>query len=398
MHNTVWLRSLFGILTSYSSPLVYLDNASTTQKPDFVLDAFKFINFKVCANLARGKYFLSYKLGLMYALARKQMLRSVGAGECYGCVVYKSATEALNRVCLGLAPRLGRGVVVGITEHHSGLVPWLAARRVYGIGVEAIGLGCDHILNVNRFLKVISANNVGVVLISHMSNVLGALIPIRLYVRASDCVSAVSVIDGTQAASHLKLNLSRYACTEYVLTAHKLYGPAGVGIGIGTLTLLQNLPPVVVGGGGIRAVNLSRLTYALADSPLKHEAGSPMSFGLISLSLLIAWRYKLGFSHELCLLRYTWMRLANTKGVYLLNKCLPSTRMVSFEFELMQADDVCAFLNKLLVCIRAGAHCAMPLLLYLGRRSVCRASLALYNTFKDVDVMLFGLSYLSVLY
>ncbi|XXM93244.1 MAG: aminotransferase class V-fold PLP-dependent enzyme [Candidatus Hodgkinia cicadicola] len=396
MRNTVWLRSWFGILASYSRPLVYFDNASTTQKPSVISNVFSFVNFKACANLARGKYFLSSKLDSLYALSRRRVLLRLHAGAQYECIVYKSATEALNRVCLGLKLNANFNAVVSITEHHSGLMPWFVAERDWGINVNVIGLSCDHVPNIEQYLAL-TAKDTHLVLISHMSNILGALVPIRLYVSACAHTRAVSVIDGAQAASHFKLNLLSYNCTEYVLAAHKLYGPAGVGIGIGKRTLFDALAPVFVGGGSVNVVSANPRAYTLASLPFKHEAGSPMSFGLISLGVLIGWRYKLGFGHEAHLLRYLWSRLFCIKRISILNTYLPSTRLLSFGFEFIQADDVCAFLNKLSVCIRAGAHCAMPLIAYFGKRSMCRASVAAYNTYKDADALSFGLSYLGVL-
>ncbi|AUG34108.1 Cysteine desulfurase [Candidatus Hodgkinia cicadicola] len=396
MHNTIWLRSLFSVFAHYSSPLVYFDNASTAQKPALVSDIFNFVHFRVCANLARGRYFLSSRLDSIHTLARQRILSCFRADARYECVVYKSATEALNRVCLGLRFCFGFRVAVCVTEHHSGLMPWLVAECARKAHVSVIGLDCDHIPDVRRYLELI-ASGVRLVLVSHMSNVLGALVPIRLYVKVGACANAITVVDGTQAAPHFRLNLARCDCTEYVLTAHKLYGPMGIGVGVGKRVLFNALAPVIVGGGGVSAVSLKPLAYTLAGLPFRHEAGTPMSFGLISLSVLINWRYRLSFDHERYLSKYLWARLSCIKRVCLFNAYLPSTRLLSFEFELIQADDVCSFLNKLFVCIRSGAHCAMPLLAYFCKRALCRVSAALYNTYKDVDTLSFGLSYLSVL-
>ncbi|XXM90065.1 aminotransferase class V-fold PLP-dependent enzyme [Candidatus Hodgkinia cicadicola] len=393
MHSTLWLRSWFSILTCYSKPITYFDNASTTQRHALVLDVFLFANFRVCANLARGKYFLSNELGRQHALARARVLSSLRADESYECIVYKSATEALNCVCFGSKLSPNFRAIMCVTEHHSGLVPWLVAERIFGVRINTIGLDCDHIPSVRQYLNLARIANL--VLISHMSNLLGALVPIGLYINISNGLGFTSVIDGAQAASHFDLDLARWACTEYVLTAHKLYGSAGASVAVGTRALFNRLVPVVFGGGGVRMVSLSPRTYALAGLPYKHEAGSPMSFGLISLSLLIVWRHKLDSNHECHLLRYLWAHLVCLSKVCLLNKCFPSTRILSFEFERMQADDVSAFLNKLFVCIRSGAHCAMPLLAYFGKKSVCRVSLALYNTYKDADALCFGLAYLD---
>ncbi len=270
------------------------------------------------------------------------------------------------------------------------------AERGRSAHVNVIGLSCEHIPDVRQYLKLV-ASGVRLVLISHMSNVLGMLVPVRLYASVGTLAHVITVVDGTQAAPHFRPNLSRYACTEYVLTAHKLYGPMGIGVAVGKRALFNALAPVIVGGGGVSAVRLSPGAYTLSGLPSRHEAGTPMSFGLISLSVIMSWRYRLSFGHERHLLKYLWARLSCVGRVRLLNVYLPSTRMVSFEFELMRADDVCGFLNKLLVCIRSGAHCAMPLLTYFCKRSVCRVSAAVYNTYKDADVLCFGLSYLDAL-
>ncbi|XXN19678.1 MAG: aminotransferase class V-fold PLP-dependent enzyme [Candidatus Hodgkinia cicadicola] len=396
MYNTVWLRSLFSILVHYPNPVAYFDNASTTQKPSIVLDIFNFIHFKVCANLGRGRYYLSSKLESLYASARRGILRNVRASANAECIVYKSATEALNSVCLGLTLNSSFNTLISVAEHHSGLMPWLLAERIWGVNVGVIRLGCDCIPSVRHYLELMRAG-VSLVLISHMSNVLGVLVPVKLYVNVCKHRRAISIIDGAQAAAHFQLNLNRYACTSYILTAHKMYGPAGVGVNVGQRQLLSELLPTIVGGGGVDAVSLRPRAYALASLPSRLEAGSPMSFGLISLGVLMRWRRKLSSEHEKCIARYLWCRLFKTAHVSLVSGYLPSVRVLSFEFGLAHADSVCYFLNKFCVCIRSGAHCAMPLLRYLGKKSVCRVSIAIYNVYKDADMLLLGLAYLSAL-
>lgn len=160
------------------------------------------------------------------------------------------------------------------------------AERARNISISVVGLECDHIPDVRRYLELV-ASGVRLLLISHMSNVLGSLVPVRLYVNVGACANIISVVDGTQAAPHFRLNLARCDCTEYILTAHKLYGPTGVGIAVGKRVLFNTIAPVVVGGGGTSAVSLKPRAYTLAVLPFRHEAGTPMSFGLISLSVLI---------------------------------------------------------------------------------------------------------------
>lgn len=160
------------------------------------------------------------------------------------------------------------------------------AKCARNVNVSVVGLGCDHIPDVRRYLELI-ASGVSLLLISHMSNVLGALVPVRLYVNVGASANIITVVDGTQAAPHFRLNLARCDCTEYILTAHKLYGPMGIGIGVGKRVLFNTIAPVIVGGGAVSAVSLKPLAYTLAGLPFRHEAGTPMSFGLISLSVLI---------------------------------------------------------------------------------------------------------------
>ncbi|XXM93577.1 aminotransferase class V-fold PLP-dependent enzyme [Candidatus Hodgkinia cicadicola] len=397
MHTTLWLRTRFSIFEYYANPLTYFDSASTAQKPLIVLEVFKFVHFCVCANLNRGRYFLSSKLGFVYEQARKLVCSHLGADLSYECVVYKSATEALSCACFGLSLRPSFKVVTCVSEHHSGLVPWLVAKkRSSCLAIGVVGLHCDHIPSVEQYLKLVSSST-SLVLISHASNVLGVLAPIKLYNNVSSAHGAMSLVDGAQSLPHTKLNLKRYNSTEYVLAAHKFYGPAGIGLGLGKRSFWLALNPVVVGGGGVNSVSLYPQAYVLAGLPSRHESGSPMAFGLICLGALLRWRSKLGFDHEHHVFRYLWLSLCRLEHVNVLTRCLPSTRILGFDLKLVQADDASAFLNKISVCIRSGSHCAMPLLAYLGKRSICRASLALYNTCKDVDALAFGLKYLCEL-
>ncbi|XXM93455.1 aminotransferase class V-fold PLP-dependent enzyme [Candidatus Hodgkinia cicadicola] len=193
---------------------------------------------------------------------------------------------------------------------------------------------------------------------------------------------------------HSKLNLKRYNSTEYVL-AHKFYGPAGIGLAKPSFWLALN--PVVVGGGGVNSVSLCPQAYALAGLPSRHESGSPTAFGLICWGALLRWRSKIGFDHERRVFRFLWLSLCRLEHVNVLTRCLPSARILGFDLKLVQADDASAFLNKISVCIRSSSHCAMPLLAYLGKRSIWGASLALYNTCKDVDALAFGLKCLCEL-
>ncbi len=354
--------------------------------------------------MGKANYFLSTGLYAKLAEARRGIAKLVTAGGGYECVFYKSITEALNAMCVGMCgARRGFNIrdlkaILCVAEHHSAMMPWIACGCKAAL--EILKLDNDYIPSVRAYLKLVGGTPL-VLVLTHSSNVLGCLIPIRLYTNVCVPHCAVSIVDGAQAAPHFAVDVQRLRCTAYLLASHKLYSAAGVGVCVGLCRFLNDIKPVIYGGGGVSGVSLFPPCFSLLASPQKHEAGSAAPFAPVCLREVWRWRRRFCGQNELKLMRYVWTSVQASASIWrnliIVNRLYPSTRMLSFVLKTVPAATLSFLLNKLFVCVRAGAHCAAPLVSYMKFSSVCRASLGMYNTYKDADALVLALRYVCKL-
>ncbi|MFP3038767.1 MAG: aminotransferase class V-fold PLP-dependent enzyme [Candidatus Hodgkinia cicadicola] len=379
---------------------MYFDSAASAQKPWFVNEVFKHVSFRLWANSGKSGYFLSSKLCGKLVEARREIARLVAVDDAYDCVFYKSVTEALNAMCCGACSVRGKlKAVLCVSDHHSSLTPWLARAPV--VTLEALELDEDYVPSVRAYLRLVGYSPRFVLVLAHSSNVLSCLVPVKLYTNVCSSHRAISIVDGAQAAPHFTVSVQRLGCTVYLLASHKLYSAAGVGVCVGLRAFLNAIRPTILGGGAVDNISLDPPHYSLLSSPWRHEAGSAAPFSPICLSEVWRWRRRACGLSELKLVRYLWasvlgLRLTHTELV-IVNRLYPSTRMLSFVLRTVPAAALGLLLNKLFVCVRVGAHCAVPLIRYIKSSGVCRASLGVYNSYKDIDVLVLALQYVCEL-
>ncbi|PIM95635.1 Cysteine desulfurase [Candidatus Hodgkinia cicadicola] len=391
MNNIIWIRKEFNALYNFNRPLIYFDNASTTQKPWFLLNVFKYLNYSVCSNPGRGQYYISFLLSDILNKSRNY-IKHASSSPNYECVVYKSVTEAINAIYNNywiIGKKIN--ILICVDNHHSAIAPMYGKLNVFTLNV--IGLDLDFIPNVRQYLNYIK-NNISIIILSHMSNVTGILIPIRLYSYIKKN-NTIFIVDGAQSTSHFDINIKSLNCDGYLISSHKLYTFTGTGICLGKNLFLNKLNPLILGGGGIHKVNLKPFNCLLNNIPNKHESGSPTSFGLTCLAEIIRWKQRINLKHEQNLCRYLLFKLLSIPNINLIGNWQPSSRLICFTITNTPSYKVNRFLNKFMICIRSGYHCASPLIEYLGRGTVCRISIGLYNTYKDVDMLIYCLKLLN---
>ncbi len=310
----------------------------------------------------------------------------------YECIMYKSATEAINAFASGILLHLWSNVskiVLSTLEHHSNLVPWL--KYFVNNTIIVISANRYHIPNVREFIRFVDVNT-KLISLTHMSNVFGCLVPIKNYVNICS-YQTLSLVDGTQAVSHFKVNVMKLGCSCYVFTSHKWYAPVGAGISLIKKTVLDFFLPHIYGGGATFHVKPNTKIIDYYSSPKKFEAGSFSSFSLICFSLVMYWIKKYNVNYERHLLRYMYKNVLLFNCIGFLNNWFPSSRIIVFKVNHVFADDLASILNNAHVCVRAGTQCATPLLDSIGISSLCRVSIGMYNLFKEADMLLFTLGY-----
>ena len=388
MFNIIWLRTKFNILSYFNKPLIYFDNASTTQKPWFLLSIFTYLNYTICSNPGRGQYYIAFLLSSVLSKSRNYLKHVYSKRNNYECVVYKSVTEAINAIYNNYRFIKKKFIILTcIDSHHSVIAPIYGKLNIFILNV--VGLDQDFIPNVRQYLNYVK-NNISFLIFSHMSNIIGILIPIRLYsyIKKDDMIF---VVDGAQSAPHFEINIDPINCDAYLLSSHKLYSFSNIGICLGRKRFLNDLNPLILGGGGIHKIKLKPFSCFLNNIPDKHESGSPISFGLTCLSELIRWKTKINLDHEKCICRYLWSKLSLIRNINLIGNWQPSSRLISFTINNIPSYEANKLLNKFMICIRSGYHCATPLIEYLRRGTVCRISIGLYNTYKEADILVYGI-------
>jgi cysteine desulfurase/selenocysteine lyase len=387
------LRADFPILQTSvrGRPLVYVDNAATSQKPRQVIEATSHYYAAQNANIHRGVYWLSEQATLAYEDVREKAARFLGAREAREIVFVRSTTEAINLVASSWGrANLGPGDEVLITamEHHSNIVPWQMICEEKGACLVVIPMNRQGELLVEEAARLIGPRT-KIVALAHVSNSLGTINPVREIVELASARGVPVLVDGAQAAPHLKIDVHELGCDFYAVSGHKMFGPTGVGVLYGRAGLLEAMPPYQGGGDMIRSVTFEKTTYA--PIPAKFEAGTPNIAGVVGLGAAIDYLAALPWAritaHEHDLLTYAVEQLCDVPGLALVGTAREKAAVVSFTLEGVHPHDVGTIVDREGVAVRTGHHCTQPVMDFFGIPATTRASFAFYNTRGDVDAL-----------
>lgn len=386
------VRQDFPILSRevYGKPLIYLDNAASAQKPRAVIDAMTHLMEAEYANVHRGLHFLANASTEAYEGARETVRRFLNARHGEEIVFTRSATGALNAVASSLGRYLdlqaGDEIVLSILEHHSNIVPWHYWRERRGAVLKWAPVDEDGVFDLDAFAELLTPRT-KIVAITHMSNVLGTVTPVKEIVRLARARGIPVVVDGSQAAVHLPVDVVDLDVDFYCMTGHKLYGPTGIGVLYGKHDWLAKLPPYEGGGEMIATVSENAVTYN--SPPHRFEAGTPPIIEAVGLAAAIDYVEAIGreaiLAHEIRLRDYAHERLGAMNSLRILGHAPDKGAIVAFEMKGAHAHDVATIVDRAGIAVRAGTHCAMPLLARYGATSTCRASFGLYNTTDEID-------------
>jgi cysteine desulfurase / selenocysteine lyase len=385
------LREDFPILATkvYGKPLVYLDNAASAQKPRQVVERMLHATYHEYANVHRGLHFLANAATDAYEAARESLRAFLNAGSASEIVFTKSATEAINLVAASFGEAFikdGDEIVLSIMEHHANIVPWHFLRERRGAVLKWVDIDDEGNFLLDAFEQALTAKT-KIVALTHLSNVLGTVTPVKEIVRIAHERGIPVLIDGSQGAVHLDVDVVDLDVDFYCLTGHKLYGPTGIGALYGKKEWLEKLPPFLGGGEMIDEVTKDRVTYN--EPPHRFEAGTPPIVQAIGLGAAVNYVRRIGrariHAHELGLSNYAHERLSRINSLRIFGQAKGKGAIISFNIDGAHAHDVATVLDRCGVAVRAGTHCAQPLLSRFGVTSTCRASFALYNTFEEVD-------------
>jgi cysteine desulfurase/selenocysteine lyase len=387
------IRADFPILATqvYGKPLVYLDNAASAQKPLAVLDRMHRAYTTQYANVHRGLHYLANEATEAYEQAREKVAGFLHAKRKEEIVFTRNATEAINLVAYTFGReriKAGDEIVLSIMEHHSNIVPWHFLRERQGAVIKWAPVDDEGHFLIGEFEKLLGPRT-KLVAITHMSNMLGTLVPVKEVVRLAHARGIPVLIDGAQAAVHLDIDVQDIDCDFYAFTGHKLYGPTGIGVLYGKYQHLEAMPPFNGGGEMIREVFENRVIYG--EPPYKFEAGTPAIVQAIGLGAAIDYVASVGKTnirrHEEGLVRYAHDRLREINSLRIFGTAKDKGPIVAFEMKGAHPHDVATVIDRSGVAVRAGTHCVMPLLTRFGVTATCRASFAMYNTRAEVDVL-----------
>ncbi|MEM8651668.1 MAG: cysteine desulfurase [Pseudomonadota bacterium] len=385
------IRADFPILSRevHGKPLVYLDNGASAQKPQAVIDAVSHVYSNEYANVHRGLHFLSNAATEAYENSREIVRKFLNAPSVDEIVFTKGTTEAINLVAYGWAMKhLSEGdeIVLTIMEHHSNIVPWHFLRERMGVKLKWVYVDDDGSFNIDTFKDAISENT-KLVAITHMSNVLGTVVPLKEVCSIAHEQGIPVLADGSQSAVHMPVDVQDLDVDFYCITGHKLYGPSGIGALYGKMEYLKDMQPYQGGGEMILDVFEDEVTYA--DPPHRFEAGTPPIAQAIGLGAALEYVESIGrtaiAAHEADLRDYAQQELSKINSLRIFGNAPDKGAIFSFELEGIHAHDVSMVIDRSGVAVRAGTHCAQPLLQRYGVTSTCRASFAMYNTKSEID-------------
>jgi len=385
------IREDFPILAMevYGKPLVYLDNAASAQKPKVVLDRLHQAYTSEYANVHRGLHYLANAATEGYEDAREKVRAFLNASRREEIIFTRNATEAINLVAYTFGReriKPGDEIVVSIMEHHSNIVPWHFLRERQGAVIKWAPVDDEGNFLIDEFEKLLTPRT-KMVAITHMSNMLGTLVPAKEVVRLAHARGIPVLLDGAQAAVHVDIDVQDIGCDFYAVTGHKLYGPTGIGVLYGKYQHLETMPPFNGGGEMIREVFEDRVTYG--EPPHRFEAGTPPIVQAIGLGAAIDYINSVGKArirkHENALVSYAQERLREINSLRIFGTAKGKGPIVSFEIKGAHPHDVATIIDRSGVAVRAGTHCVMPLLSRFGVSATCRASFGLYNTRDEID-------------
>jgi cysteine desulfurase/selenocysteine lyase len=391
------VRADFPILAEqiHGHRLVYLDSGASAQKPVQVLDRMDYAFRHEYANVHRGLHTLANRATEAYEGGREAVRKFINAARPEEVIFTRSATEAINLVASSfVGPRIGEGdeIVTTIMEHHSNIVPWHFHRERKGAVIRWVDVTDDGSLDMVSFEAALS-DRTKIVAVTHMSNVLGTVNPIKRIVEIAHARGIPVLIDGSQGAVHTKVDVQDLGADFYIMTGHKLYGPTGIGVLYGKYDLLAEMQPYQGGGEMIDTVTLDEVTYN--EPPHRFEAGTPPIVQAIGLGAALKYMDELGreaiAAHEAEVADYAQERLSRINSLRLIGTAQGKGGIFSFEIKGAHAHDVSTILDRYGIAVRAGTHCAQPLLKRFGVTSTCRASFALYNGKDDVDALVDGI-------
>ena len=404
MYDVLKVREDFPILsrTVYDKPLVYLDNAATTQKPLCVLDAMRDEYLNVNANVHRGVHYLSQQATDLHEAARERVRGFINAASTEEIVFTRGTTESINLVASSFCDEFmseGDEVIVSVMEHHSNIVPWQlqAARR--GIVIRVIPMDDKGNLMLDALERLFTART-KIVSVAHVSNVLGTVNPVGDIVRMAHAHGVPVLVDGAQSAPHFRVDVQAMDCEFFVFSGHKMYGPTGIGVLYGKEDWLDRLPPYQGGGEMIESVSFEKTTFG--HLPFKFEAGTPDYVATHGLATAIGYIFSLGLdniaAHERELTRYCAGQLKTVGGMRIFGESDNKDAVVSFLVGDIHHLDLGTLLDRLGIAVRTGHHCAEPLMRRLGIQGTVRASFALYNTKDEVDALVAGIRRVSQMF
>ncbi len=393
MLNVGEVRAQFPALDQlvHGKPLVYLDNAATTQKPQVVIDAERRYYEHDNANIHRGVHTLSERATAQYEHARESVRAFINAQSVREVIFTRNATEGINLVARAWGDanvRSGDEVLISAMEHHSNIVPWQQLCGRVGATLKVAPIDDRGVLIVEEFEKLLGPRT-QMVAITALSNALGTINPVVELTKMAKAAGAMVLIDGSQSAYHFATDVQALGADFFVFTGHKVYGPTGIGVLWGREAVLEAMPPFLGGGDMIRSVSFEKTTWN--DLPYKFEAGTPHISGPIGLAAAIAFIETIGFdaihAHESALLTYATDAVQSVKGVTIIGTSPEKASVVSFVMDGIHPHDIGTIVDREGVAIRTGHHCAQPVMDRFGIPATARASLAMYNTTADIDAL-----------
>ena len=371
--------------------LIYFDSASTTQKPKEVLEALDLFYKKLNSNVHRGVHFLSQQATELFEKTREKVRKFINARSSKEIIFVRGTTEAINLAAYTFGKKFikqGDEILVSEMEHHSNIVPWQIVSQERGAKLKVIPITDQGELNLKEFEKLLTEKT-KIVALTHISNVLGTINPIKKIIKLAHEKRIPVLVDGAQAASHLKIDVQDLDCDFYAFSGHKMYGPTGIGILYGKKELLEELPPWQGGGDMIKRVSFEKTIYQ--DLPFKFEAGTPDIAGVVGLGAAIDYLQKIGMKkiqkHEKELLKYGQKLIGSIPGVRIIGQAKDKIGVISFILtnNLVHPHDIGTFLDREGIAIRTGHHCCQPLMKRFGIEACCRVSFGIYNKKDEIN-------------
>ncbi|MEC8136425.1 MAG: cysteine desulfurase [Pseudomonadota bacterium] len=391
------IRADFPILSQevHGKPLTFLDNGASAQKPRQVIDAMRSVYETEYANVHRGAYQLSERATERYEGARDIVQRFLNAKSRQEIVFAKNVTEVINLVAYSYARCVlepGDEVIITDMEHHSNIVPWQLMRDERGLVLKYVSCTDDGEFRIEDLAKLITPKT-KLISLTHVSNVMGTVVPIKEVAKLAHEHGAKLMVDGAQAVMHMPVDVQDLDCDFYAFTGHKIYGPSGIGVLYGKAELLDAMPPFLGGGDMILSVTMEKSTWAAL--PAKFEAGTPPIAQAIGLGAALEYVSGIGLegiaAHEIDLLNYATQQLSSIDGLRIIGTAPNKTSVISFTMDGAHPHDISTIIDQAGVCVRAGHHCAQPLMERMGVPATTRASFGMYNTREEADTLVAAL-------